>query len=62
MATDPKDPGTLDLLPAPKRRGPKPSGKALSAAERQRAYRARQALRIAELEAEVASLRSLLDS
>jgi hypothetical protein len=37
---DPKDPGTIAMLLRP-RRGRPPSGKAKSAAERMRAYRAR---------------------
>lgn len=37
---DPKDPGTISMLLRP-RRGRPPTGKAKSAAERMRAYRAR---------------------
>lgn len=39
---DNRDPGTLDLLsPAKRKPGPKPSGKAKSAAQRMREYRRR---------------------
>jgi hypothetical protein len=39
---DIRDPGTIDLLSPTKRKpGPKPSGKAKSAAQRMREYRAR---------------------
>lgn len=43
MAQDLKDPGTLELLPVPKKRGRKPTGNAMTPAERQAAYRQRMA-------------------
>lgn len=39
----PNDPGTIDMLPMPKKRGRKPSGKALTPAQKQARYRARKA-------------------
>ncbi|MNF51159.1 hypothetical protein D3C84_324750 [compost metagenome] len=40
---DPRDSATADMLPAPKKRGRKPTGKALSPAEKQERYRNRKA-------------------
>lgn len=60
MAVDVKDTATGQLVPLPNRRGRKPSGNALSSADRQKAYRERQADRISQLESELELLRSKL--
>lgn len=43
---DPRDSGTADMLPTTKKRGRKPTGKALSPAEKQARYRNRQAAQL----------------
>lgn len=45
------DTDTVDMFGVKKKPGPKPSGKALTSAQRQKRYRDAQKARIAELEA-----------
>ena len=47
----PNDNDTFDMFGVKKKPGPKPSGKALTSAQRQKRYRDSQKARIAELEA-----------
>jgi len=54
---DANDKSTVDAFcPNKPTRGPRPSGKAKTGAQRQKAYRARQKLRLAQLEALLANL------
>ncbi|HCA1453248.1 TPA: hypothetical protein MNK97_005591 [Klebsiella pneumoniae] len=58
----PHDPGTVDMLPMPKKRGRKPSGSALSGSEKQARYRERQASRLRACAITIRRLSALLSA
>jgi len=62
MAKDLDDRSTLDLLPAPKRRGRPPTGKALSNAERQRKFRSEKIVTVTINREDMETLMTLVNN